>query len=103
MSRAKTTAQWRRDDPVFAAMSDDVVRLRNNWPGTHSVAHRDETTGAVTFHLHVREHDLGKLRQMLGNIPVNPMRDARSGLTTYHFRGRRPDMDRLLSRLGATR
>lgn len=99
MTRAKTAAQWRRDDPAYAAMIDDVVRLRQSWPGTHSVAHRDENTGAVTFHLHVREHDLGRLRQLLGDVRVSPMRDPRSGSTTYHFHGRRPEMDRLLKEL----
>lgn len=93
----KTVAQWRRDDPAYAAMIDDVGRLRQAWPSTHSVAHRDENTAAVTFHLHVREHDLGKLQQVLGGVSVNPMSNA--GVTTYHFQGRRPDMDRLLGGL----
>jgi hypothetical protein len=97
MSRPKTVAEWRREDPAFAAMIDDVVRLRKSWPGTHSVAHRDQTTGAVTFHLHVREHDLGKLRDLLGDVPVARMQNA--SVTTYHFHGRRPDMDRLLKEL----
>ena len=91
---AKTVAQWRHEDPTYAAMIDDVGQLRKAWHGTHSVAHRDENTAAVTFHLHVREHDLGRPRHLLGDVPVNTMRN--SDVTTYHFQGRRADMDRLL-------
>ena len=97
MSRRKTVAQWRREDPTYAAMINDVARLRNAWPSTHSVAHRDENTGAVTFHLHVMPGDLDRLLDLLGDAPVNRMQDM--SVTTYHFHGRRPDMDRLLKKM----
>lgn len=85
------------DDPVFDRMADDVLKVRRLWPTTHSVAHRDETTGAVSFHLHVRPADKAKLHALLGDVPVREMRNGK--VTSFHLHGRRADMDRLLQGL----
>jgi hypothetical protein len=93
----RTVMRELRDDPEFAAMYADVEQLRKAWPGTHSVAYRDEQTGEVTFHLHVQEHDLGKLRDLLGQVQVTAMHG--DGIVTYHFHGRRQHMDALLKQV----
>jgi hypothetical protein len=89
---------WLREDPVFAAMTSAVVRVRRVWPGVLAVAHRDERTGRVTFHLHVRAHDRQRLHDLLGPVQLNEMHDGPA--VTYHFQGDRQDMARLLHGLG---
>ncbi|WP_433730899.1 hypothetical protein ACQP2Y_21295 [Actinoplanes sp. CA-051413] len=88
-----------REDPVFAAMTADVARVRRAWPGVHVVAHRDEQSGRVSFHLHVRPADRQRLVELLGSVSLNEMRNG--NVTSFHFQGSRRDMDRLLRGLGS--
>lgn len=94
---SRSVRQWLRDDPVFTQMCADVVNVGWAWPAALVVAHRDESTGKVTFHLHVRPGDKPRLHELLGNVPLREMHSGTG--TTYHFHGGRQDMDRLIRRL----
>lgn len=85
---------------MFAAMTADVVKVRRLWPGVLAVAHRDEASGRVSFHVHVRAGNRPRLHELLGNVQLTEMRDGPT--VTFHFQGGRRDMDRLLRGLGVT-
>lgn len=90
-----------RDNPDFAAMHDDAAQVKKAWPTVLVSAHRDQRTGQVTFHLHAREFDLGRLRDLLGNVPL--FQHHAGDVTTWRFHGRQHDMNRLLAGLGIAR
>lgn len=98
MTRAKTTAQWRREVPAYDRMCRDVDLLAPHLPfggGRAAVAHIDPDTRAVSFIVRVTEADLPALRRLVGDAPLTRM-EPRPGLAMWVYRGHDTDMAALL-------
>lgn len=103
MTRAKTTAQWRREVPAYDRMCSDVEVLAPHLPfggGRAAVAHIDPDTHRVSFIVRVTDADLPALRALVGGVPVTRMEPA-PGAVMWVYRGSAPDLRRLLRALGA--
>lgn len=105
MSRAKTTAQWRREVPAYDRMCRDVEQITHRLPfgnGRAAVAHIDPDTRTVSFILRVVEHELPLLHGLVGRAPLERL-EPQPGFEMFVYRGDPDDMDALKSRLGVAR
>ena len=105
MTRAKTTAQWRREVPAYDRMIHDVERVTGRLPFGHgraAIAHINPDTRTVSFILRVVEPDLPLLRGLVGNAPLERL-EPQPGFEMFVYRGGQHDMDALKNRLGVTR
>lgn len=105
MTRAKTTAQWRREVPAYDRMIRDVEQVTGRLPfgnGRAAVAHIDPDTRTVSFILRVVEHELPLLRGLVGNAPLEELHPE-PGFTMWVYRGSPADMAALKGRLAVSR
>jgi hypothetical protein len=105
VTRAKTTAQWRREVPAYDRMCRDVEQITHRLPfggGRAAVAHIHPDTRTVSFILRVVEHQIPLLRGLVGDAPLEELQPE-PGFTMWVYRGSLADMTALKSQLGVRR
>jgi hypothetical protein len=69
VTRAKTTAQWRREVPAFDRAHKAVVALIANWPGCPRMTdHLNEDTLVVSIILHGNRADCSTADRLLDRL-----------------------------------